>query len=117
MKFIVLALLPFQTFVEAPSFTPKYYDIEFRCLQYALFLSCFFQAFGALFFLLTSFYVLEDKARADRAISGPDEEYSTMETVDDDDEAPIVRNMYVENSAEVGSSDQAQPTAPVQEQN
>ena len=77
-----------------------YYDIEFRCLQYALFISCFFQAFGSLFFLFTSFYVLGDKARADREILGPGEEYSTEETVDeDDDEAPIVRNMFVENAA------------------
>ena len=51
-------------------FTPEYYDIEFRCLQYALFSCCFFQAVGAYFFLITSFSVLDDKRVADRAIHG-----------------------------------------------
>jgi len=46
-------------------FTPQEYDIEFRSLQYALFTSCFFQVFGGFFFLWTSFYVLQDKARAE----------------------------------------------------
>lgn len=68
-------------------FTPKYYDIEFRSLQYALFLSCFFQAFGSLFFFITSFYVLEDKAVADLAISSGDP------SDDFDDTVPIVRAM------------------------
>ncbi len=33
-------------------------------MQYALFSSCFFQVLGGYFFLLVSFYVLGDKARA-----------------------------------------------------
>ncbi|XP_059099450.1 protein spinster-like [Tigriopus californicus] len=72
-------------------FTPKYYDIEFRSLQYALFLSCFFQAFGALFFFITSFYVLDDKALADMAItSGVSDDPLDDEN---DDTVPIVRAM------------------------
>ena len=64
--------------------SPEYYDIEFRCLQYALFLCCFFQAFGALFFFYMSFHILDDKARADRAIHEND--------VGAADTAPIVGN-------------------------
>ena len=37
--------------------TPEYYDIEFRCLQYALFGCCFFQAAGSFAFLVMSWYV------------------------------------------------------------
>ena len=52
----------------------------------SVFTSCFFQLFGAFFFLITSFYVLEDKAKADAAIAGQEED-------DDSENAPIVRNM------------------------
>ena len=39
--------------------TPEYYDIEFRCLQYALFGCCFFQAAGSFAFLVMSWYVFK----------------------------------------------------------
>lgn len=60
-----MCILPFWCFQ-----TPEYFDVEFRCLEYALFVSCFIQALGGFFFLWTSFYVLEDKSAADRAIAG-----------------------------------------------
>jgi len=49
--------------------TPEYYDIEFRCLQYALFGCCFFQAAGSFAFLVMSWYVIEDKTKADLIIA------------------------------------------------
>ncbi|CAM6054356.1 unnamed protein product, partial [Sphagnum tenellum] len=51
-----------------PAINPGDEPPDFRCLQYALFASCFFQAFGAFFFFMTSFYVLDDKREADRVI-------------------------------------------------
>ena len=68
-----------------------YYDLQFRSLQYALFTSCFFQALGAFFFLMTSYYVLDDKKTADRMIAG-------QELAEDDDQVPIARNMYADES-------------------
>ena len=56
----------FRHFPQDKGFTPESYDIEFRSLQYALFATCFFQAFGAAFFLIVSFYVLDDKKEAGR---------------------------------------------------
>ena len=50
--------------------------MEFRCLQYALFTCCFFQLAGAFAFLIMSWYVLEDKEKADRVIAGTEEENS-----------------------------------------
>jgi hypothetical protein len=49
--------------------TPEYYDIEFRCLQYALFTCCFFQVMGSFSFLVMSWYVIEDKNKADMIIA------------------------------------------------
>ena len=48
--------------------TPQWYEMEFRALQYALFICCFFQTIGGFIFLVMSWYVLEDKEIADRAI-------------------------------------------------
>eukprot|EP00088_Acartia_fossae_P070919 TRINITY_DN9614_c0_g1_i12.p1 TRINITY_DN9614_c0_g1~~TRINITY_DN9614_c0_g1_i12.p1 ORF type:complete len:587 (-),score=117.68 TRINITY_DN9614_c0_g1_i12:765-2525(-) len=48
--------------------TPEEYDVEFRALQYALFTCCFMQSIGAFFFMVVSWYVLEDKSRAERQI-------------------------------------------------
>jgi len=53
---------------ESKGFTPEYYDVEFRCLQYALFMACFLQTIGALFFFWVSFYVLDDKRAAQQAV-------------------------------------------------
>ena len=48
--------------------SPVWFDTEFRSLQYALFICCFFQTIGGFIFLVMSWYVLEDKANADRAM-------------------------------------------------
>jgi len=49
--------------------TPEEYDLEFRSLEYALFSCCFFQALGAFFFFVVSFYVISDKVKAERQIA------------------------------------------------
>merc|ERR1712214_247855 len=49
--------------------TPEEYDVEFRALEYSLFSCCFFQALGAFFFFVVSFYVIGDKILAERQIS------------------------------------------------
>ena len=65
--------------------TPEYFEIEFRCKQYALFVCCFFQLAGAFAFMVMSWYVLEDKQAADRFIA---------ETSGDTaDNTPIVANI------------------------
>lgn len=69
--------------------TPEYFEIEFRCKQYALFLCCFFQLAGAFAFMVMSWYVLEDKQAADRFIA---------ETSGDTaDNTPIVANIEDED--------------------
>lgn len=49
--------------------TPQEYDREFRALEYSLFSCCFFQALGAFFFFVVSWYVLSDKSKAERQIA------------------------------------------------
>ncbi|CAH0715603.1 unnamed protein product, partial [Brenthis ino] len=41
----------------------------FRALQYALFVTCFVEVIGGIFFLLTSIYIVRDKMKVDRAIA------------------------------------------------
>jgi MFS family permease len=65
--------------------TPEYYDTEFRCLQYALFVCCFFQCAGSYAFMAMSWYVIEDKNKADLIIADNTE-----------DNEPIVVNEEVE---------------------
>lgn len=77
--------------------TPQYYDIEFRCLQYALFSCCFFQLAGAYCFMVMSWYVLDDKRKADRMISEANASAvvteENPEILEDHDQAIIVNNM------------------------
>jgi len=49
--------------------TPEEYDQEFRALEYSLFTCCFFQALGAFFFFVVSWYVISDKSLAERQIA------------------------------------------------
>lgn len=65
--------------------TPQEYDREFRALEYSLFSCCFFQvrplitlsilsivqfqAMGAFFFFVVSWYVISDKSKAERQIA------------------------------------------------
>ncbi|XP_039752935.1 protein spinster isoform X3 [Pararge aegeria] len=43
--------------------------VQFRSLQYALFVTCFVEVIGGIFFLLTSLYIVKDKQKVDRAIT------------------------------------------------
>jgi hypothetical protein len=44
--------------------------VDFRSLQYALFLTIFIEILGSLFFFLTALYIEKDKALVDLIISG-----------------------------------------------
>jgi len=69
--------------------TPQYYDIEFRCLQYALFICCFFVVAGAFAFLAMSWYIVEDKAKADLIIA---ENTEGNEPIVENDELEVQEN-------------------------
>ncbi|XP_031641186.1 protein spinster isoform X1 [Contarinia nasturtii] len=43
--------------------------VQFQSLQYALFITCFIEVLGGVFFLLTSIYILGDKKKVEDAIS------------------------------------------------
>ncbi|XP_041979205.1 protein spinster isoform X3 [Aricia agestis] len=43
--------------------------VEFRSLQYALFVTCFVEILGGLFFFLTAIYIVKDKLKVERAIA------------------------------------------------
>ncbi|XP_014478043.1 PREDICTED: protein spinster isoform X1 [Dinoponera quadriceps] len=45
-------------------------NVEFRSLQYAMFLTMFVEVIGALFFFLTALHIQQDKALVDLAIAG-----------------------------------------------
>jgi len=91
--------------------TPEWYEMEFRALQYALFICCFFQTLGGFVFLVMSWYVLEDRdiaieeARANAAgaanVSLDSQETAVMADDDqmmdenmDSERAPVVGNMF-----------------------
>lgn len=42
---------------------------QFKSLQYALFVTCFVEIIGGVFFLITSIYILDDKRKVEEAIS------------------------------------------------
>lgn len=60
------------TTTPAPDNPNKDY-VEFKSKQYALFLCCIVNIFGAIFFFWNSCYIAEDKAKCDRIIAGDDE--------------------------------------------
>ncbi|KAJ8949336.1 hypothetical protein NQ314_008256 [Rhamnusium bicolor] len=43
---------------------------DFKALQYALFSTCFVEVIGGFFFLITAFYILQDKHTVDAAVHG-----------------------------------------------
>lgn len=43
--------------------------VQFKSLQYALFITCFVEIIGGVFFLITSLYILDDKKKVEEAIS------------------------------------------------
>lgn len=44
--------------------------VEYHSLEYALFITCFINVFGGLSFLLTAWYVVSDREKADLVIKG-----------------------------------------------
>ncbi|CAG4982939.1 unnamed protein product [Parnassius apollo] len=44
-------------------------SVQFRALQYALFVTCFVEVIGGALFLMTSKYIVRDKQKVDRAIA------------------------------------------------
>ena len=44
--------------------------VEFKSLQYSLFITSFVEVIGGLFFLMTAWYIISDKMKADKAIAG-----------------------------------------------
>ncbi|XP_023936077.1 protein spinster isoform X2 [Bicyclus anynana] len=51
------------------SIEPPSQLVQFRSLQYALFVTCFVEVIGGIFFLLTAIYIVKDKLKVDRAIA------------------------------------------------
>ncbi|KAJ8722043.1 hypothetical protein PYW08_004445 [Mythimna loreyi] len=49
--------------------------IKFKSLQYALFLTCFVEVLGGIFFLLTAIYIVRDKLKVERAIAEAEAQY------------------------------------------
>lgn len=45
-------------------------ETKFKALQYSLFTTSFVEVIGGLFFLITAAYILRDKAKAEKAVSG-----------------------------------------------
>ncbi|XP_030040825.1 protein spinster isoform X1 [Manduca sexta] len=43
--------------------------VQFEALQYALFVTCFVEVIGGIFFLMTAMYIVRDKSKVDRAIA------------------------------------------------
>ena len=66
--------------------------------QLPIFFGFFLQAFGSLFFLVTSWYVVDDKLAADRAILSEIEAEESDEDDDgddeDDDSEDVVRSCF-----------------------
>ncbi|XP_021952664.1 protein spinster isoform X2 [Folsomia candida] len=75
--------------------------LEFQSLQYSLFITCFVEVLGGLFFLMTAWYIISDKNKCDRIIatsSGgqlmPDEASSSQTDDDEEDSRPPGRITY-----------------------
>lgn len=51
-----------------PSEAPSNY-VQFKALQYALFVTCFVEVIGGIFFLVTAIYIVRDKQKVDNAIA------------------------------------------------
>ncbi|XP_050351244.1 protein spinster isoform X1 [Nymphalis io] len=50
-------------------FEPPSQIVQFKALQYALFVTCFVEVIGGIFFLITAIYIVRDKLKVDRAIA------------------------------------------------
>ncbi|KAK2580796.1 hypothetical protein KPH14_011530 [Odynerus spinipes] len=67
-----LVILPDLTVGSSTQGVPKVYNnlVEFRSLQYALFITIFVEILGALFFFFTALYIEKDKALVELTITG-----------------------------------------------
>jgi hypothetical protein len=63
MTLITTTLLPSQS---EPADDPV---ANFKSLQYALFVTCFVEVLGGLFFLMTAWYIIDDKSKCDRVVA------------------------------------------------
>ncbi|CAG4956055.1 unnamed protein product [Colias eurytheme] len=67
---------------EAPSAS-----VQFRSLQYALFVTCFVEVIGGVFFLFTAMYIVRDKLKVDRAIAEAEAQHAEPSHSNAQDEA------------------------------
>lgn len=44
--------------------------VDFKALQYALFATIFIEVLGGIFFLINSFFIVEDRQKVDMAVKG-----------------------------------------------
>nr|XP_034831761.1 protein spinster isoform X1 [Maniola hyperantus] len=58
---------------------PASLSVQFRSLQRALFITCFVEVLGGIFFLLTAIYIVRDKQKVDRAIAAYEAEAQSVE--------------------------------------
>jgi len=57
--------------VTTTTLTPSDDDLNaFKALQYALFITCFIEVIGGLFFLINALFIVEDREKVERAIHG-----------------------------------------------
>ena len=52
------------------SINPDTADVDFQALQYSLLITVVVEVIGGFFFLATAWYIVEDKAKVDRAVAG-----------------------------------------------
>lgn len=57
---------------------------EFKSLQYALFSTCFVEVIGGLFFLITAFYILQDKHKVEVAVHAGNSQHLLVNNSDQD---------------------------------
>ncbi|XP_065160347.1 protein spinster isoform X2 [Atheta coriaria] len=60
-------------------------ESDFHALQYALLLTCFIEVLGGFFFLLNSFFIVDDRRRVDEAVKEKLGEPARLLAVDTDD--------------------------------
>ncbi|KAJ8959036.1 hypothetical protein NQ318_022291 [Aromia moschata] len=58
--------------------------VAFKALQYALFSTCFVEVIGGLFFLITAFYILQDKHKVEAAVHAVNSQHLLVSDSDQD---------------------------------
>jgi len=67
--------------------------IEFKSLQYSLFITSFVEVLGGLFFLMTAWYIISDKMKADKAISGKISSVELLSQISCNPNCPLVKKL------------------------